>query len=149
VADTSAIVALLDADDAHHRSLRELYEAEPAVWVLPWAILPEVDYLVLRHLGAAVERTFLSDVASGAFSVHFGDAPDIARARDLNAKYASLELGLTDAIVMALAERLHAGTIATLDVRDFSAVELATQPRLVPRDLPRSGAQRAKPRLGT
>jgi hypothetical protein len=153
VADTGAIVALLDRDDAHHAELRELHNQSPGIWVLPWAILPEVDYLVLRHLGADVERTFLADIAAGAFNVHFGDAHDLSRAHDLNAQYASFELGLTDATVMAVAERLRAGTIATLDVRDFGAVTLATQPRLVPRDLPSRGApmgvSRAKPRLGT
>ena len=135
VADTGAIIALLDADDAHHAVLRDLYEDDPGVWLLPWAILPEVDYLALTHLGARVQRSFLTDVASGAFSVEFGDERDLARARELNAKYPKLELGLADGVVMAVAERLRASTIATLDVRDFGAVKLATAPRLVPRDL--------------
>ena len=43
VADTSAIVALIDADDQHHRVLRRLFEADRTEWLLPWAILPEVD----------------------------------------------------------------------------------------------------------
>lgn len=53
VADTSAIVALIDADDRHHALLRALFEADPAEWVVPWVILPEVDYLLSRHGGAA------------------------------------------------------------------------------------------------
>ena len=36
---------------------------------------------------------------------------------------------------MAVAERLEATAIATLDVRDFGAVKLKGEPKLYPRDL--------------
>ena len=39
VADTGAILALLDTDDRHHRHLRRLYDDGPDQWLLPWAIL--------------------------------------------------------------------------------------------------------------
>ena len=51
VADTGAVVALLDSGDRHHERLRELYLSDPDAWVLPGAILPEVDYLVATQLG--------------------------------------------------------------------------------------------------
>jgi predicted nucleic acid-binding protein len=35
VADTGAVVALIDADDRHHASLRGAFEADPDAWVLP------------------------------------------------------------------------------------------------------------------
>ncbi len=38
-------------------------------------------------------------------------------------------------VVMAVAERLEAQAIATLDLRDFASVELAGHPALWPRDL--------------
>jgi hypothetical protein len=37
---------------------------------------------------------------------------------------------------MAVAERLGAIAIATLDLRDFASVELEGRPQLWPRDLP-------------
>ena len=46
-----------------------------------------------------------------------------------------LSLGLVDGVVMAMAEKLQARAIATLDVRDFGAVELKGRPELWPRDL--------------
>ena len=46
-----------------------------------------------------------------------------------------MKLGLVDAVVMAIAERLGATAIATLDVRDFGAVKLRGEPKLYPRDL--------------
>ena len=134
VADTGAIVALLDRSDRHHRALRALYAEDPDAWLLPWAILPEVDYLVITQLGTRVHRLWLSDLAAGAFSVHWGSDADVSAAIALAAKYASLKLGLVDAVVMAAAERLKAD-IATLDLRDFGAVTLAHGPRLLPRDL--------------
>jgi len=60
VADTGAIIALIDADDRHHRQLRGLFEKDPDAWVLPWAILPEVDYLVGSFLGPHGEEAFLA-----------------------------------------------------------------------------------------
>ena len=50
-------------------------------------------------------------------------------------KHRALRLGLVDAVVMAVAERLKAEAIATLDVRDFGAVTLKGAPKLYPRDL--------------
>jgi predicted nucleic acid-binding protein len=135
IADTGAVVALIDADDRHHGQLRELFEADPSAWLLPWAILPEVDYLVLSHLGAQVEAAFLDDLAEGRYAVEWGQPEDLERANELSSRYASLGLGVTDAVVMAVAERLGAGQIATLDERDFGAVELACAPALIPRDL--------------
>lgn len=52
VADTGAIVALVDADDRHHAVLRRLLERDPDSWILPWAILPEIDNLLGAHVGA-------------------------------------------------------------------------------------------------
>jgi hypothetical protein len=134
VADTGAVVALVDAADAHHRALRRLFERDPAAWVLPWAILPEVDYLLGRHVSPRARRLFLDDLAAGAFPVEWGAQADLERAVALDRQYARLGLGLVDATVMAVAERIGAEAIATLDLRHFGAVALETKPRLLPRD---------------
>lgn len=134
VADTGAVLALIDADDQHHLAVRSLYRQDPGAWVLPWAILPEVDYLLLQHVGAAAEQAFVADLASGALAVEWGNEADLARARAIVTRHRALKLGLVDAIVMATAERLRAGAIATLDLRHFSAVTIAGAPRLLPRD---------------
>ena len=134
VADTGAVLALVDADDRHHSALLELYQHDPGAWLLPWAILPELDYLLRTHLGAGAARLFLRDVATGAFMVEWGAASDLTRARELDELYADLNLGLVDAVVMAVAERIGARAIATLDVRHFGAVKLKGMPSLWPRD---------------
>ena len=135
VADTGAVLALIDADERHHSVLRALFDRDPDAWVLPWAILAEVDYLLLGHLGAAVEAAFLADLADGRWAVAWGDERDLARAREIHRTHRALALGLVDGVVIATAERLGAAAIATLDLRHFGAVKIRGDPRLVPRDL--------------
>jgi predicted nucleic acid-binding protein len=135
VADTGAVVALIDADDRNHETLRLLFEGDPDQWVLPWAILPEVDYLVSTHVGRKAQEAFLADLAASVFRVEWGREADTGRARDIDRRYRTLRLGLVDSVVMAIAERLGADAIATLDLRHFAAVRLKGNPRLLPRDL--------------
>ena len=134
VADTGAVVALVDADDRHHAAFLRLFEADPDAWVLPWAIFPEVDYLLDRHVGPEAARAFLADVAGGAFTVEWGAPEDLTRAHELGVQYAALRLGLVDGVIAAVAECLRAASIATLDLRDFGALRLRGSPRLLPRD---------------
>ena len=135
LADTGAIIALIDADDRNHDRLLAAYEADPDAWVLPWAILPEVDYLLSRHVDAKAAMAFVRDVAEGRYAIEWGDPVDLIRARELLERYRALDFGLVDAVVMAQAERLDVESIATLDVRHFGAVKLRSAPALWPRDL--------------
>ncbi len=134
VVDTGAVLALLDRSDEHHAALVELYDRTGDLWLLPWAVLPEVDYLVTRHGGPEPAAALREDLAAGAWAVEWGDDDDLAGAHRILTRYADLELGLVDAVVMAMAERLGADAIATLDLRHFGAVELEGSPRLLPRD---------------
>lgn len=134
VADTGALVALIDADDRYHGYMRDLYERDPDRWVVPWAVLPEVDYLVSSHVGDEAARAFMADVAEGIYAIDWGLPADLARAYDLNQRYRALGLGLVDAVVIAIAERRHSKVIATLDLRHFGAVEIRGRPKLLPRD---------------
>src|SRR2546421_7258331 len=83
VADTGAIIALVDADDRHHGLLRGAYERDPDAWVLPWAILPEVDYLLAEHVGSRAEDAFRADLAAGAYAVEWGNETGLIRAHAL------------------------------------------------------------------
>lgn len=135
VADTGAIIALIDGDDRHHAAMAALFEDDPGAWVLPWAILPEVDYLLSTHVSEPAAAAFRDDLANGAFVVEWGTDNDLVRAQALCAQYQALRLGLVDAVVAAVAERLGAAAIATVDLRDFGALRIAGAPKLYPRDL--------------
>jgi hypothetical protein len=136
VADTGAVIALIDSDDRHHASLRALFESNPDDWILPWAVLPEVDYLLSAHVGSRAEEAFLADLASGALPVEWGDQADLTDAHRICRRHKALRLGLVDAVVIAIAERIRPDAIATLDVRHFSAIPIRGNPKLFPRDLP-------------
>jgi predicted nucleic acid-binding protein len=135
VADTGAVMALIDADDKHHRALSNLFRQDPTAWILPWAVLPEVDYLLATQVGSRAQDAFLADLAGGDWTVEWGQEADLVRAHEIDAHYRSLRVGLVDAAVIAVAERLRAPAIATLDLRHFSAVAIRGRPRLIPRDL--------------
>jgi predicted nucleic acid-binding protein len=135
LADTGAIVALVDVDDRHHQVLRALFRRSPYEWLLPWAILPEVDYLLGEHVGERSRERFGADLATGAWAVEWGDPVDLVRAEAIARRHRGLRLGLVDTVVMAMAERRAADAIATLDLRHFAAVTLKGRPQLLPRDL--------------
>jgi uncharacterized protein len=135
LADTGAVIALIDKDDRNHQPLHELFVSDPVRWVLPWAILPEVDYLLAEHIGREVEEMFVRDLGAGSWQVEWGTRADLQRANELLRQYAELEIGLVDAVVIAIAERLRVEAIATLDLHAFAEVEIIGSPRLIPRDL--------------
>ncbi len=135
VADTSALLGLLDRGSRSHGALAEAFRACRDQWVLPWAILPELDYMIPRTVGPAVHRAFHADLEEGCFAVEWGGWSDVRRALELDRAHRSLSFGLVDGVVMAVAERLEAQAIATLDLRDFGAVKLKGQPAIWPRDL--------------
>ena len=88
-----------------------------------------------RTIGTTAVLALRADLADGRFSVEWGEPGDLRRAVELDRAYPSLSLGLVDGVVMAVAERLDARAIVTLDVRDFGAVRLRRSPELWPRDL--------------
>jgi uncharacterized protein len=132
VADTSALIALMHAADRHHAVIRTLFESTGSQWVLPWAILPEVDYILATRAGRHVQRLWLDDLAEGDFVVGWGTDLDLTRARQIDQQFADLGLGLVDACVLAYAERQHASAIVTLDRRHFGPVTLQAPVPLLP-----------------
>jgi predicted nucleic acid-binding protein len=135
VADTGAVIALIDRHERNHRTLKELYERTAHEWVLPWAILPEIDYLLATHVSAKAQDAFLEDLAEGGFSVAWGEDRDAAEAYRLLRAHRATRMGLVDAIVIVTAIRLKARAIATLDLRHFGTIAIPTAPALFPRDL--------------
>ena len=128
VLDTGPTLALLNANDDHHARCVELVVDIGESLVVPAATLVEVDYWVRSRLTVTVWRTFVEDLAAGAYRLEPATEPDVVRAAELQEHYADLGLGFVDASVIALCERLGEPKVATLDRRDFSVV--------VPRHVP-------------
>jgi len=90
--------------------------------VVPTCVLVEIDYWAHKLLGQECWDVFVEDIASGAYRLEPLTVEDLVRASELERQYAKLELGLVDASVIALCERLGETKVATLDRRDFSVV---------------------------
>jgi predicted nucleic acid-binding protein len=122
VADSGAIYALYDAADRHHRQVVAALKKHSGPVVVPAPVLGELDYLLRHFLGVDAELSFLDDVRSGAYTIESTQAADIARCRELIETYRDLNLGLADASVVAIAERLGVRRVLTVDQRHFRAV---------------------------
>ena len=89
--------------------------------VIPALVIAEATYFVNGRLGAEAERRFLAGLSS--FDVEAPTEEDLNRMAELVEQYADFPLGGTDASIVAVAERIDAGTVVTLDRRHFSAVK--------------------------
>jgi hypothetical protein len=122
VLDTGPILALLDAGDPAHAASVAMIEEVREDLVVPTSVLVEIDYWTHKLLGQESWEVFVEDVASGVYRLEQLTVDDLVRASELERQYAELDLGLVDASVIALCERLGETKVATLDRRDFSVV---------------------------
>ena len=123
--DTGVIYAVADRADADHDKCEQLLATHPGPLLVPTTVIVEAAWLIESRLGPAAEIAFLRSVIAGDLTrLDLTDA-DWDRAADLVQTYADLGLGLVDASLVALAERLSITTLATLNSRDFHVVRPA------------------------
>lgn len=125
ILDTGPLLAAIDAADPDHGACAALLQDVTEDLVVPALVLAELDYWCGRRLGPGAWLTFLDDVIAGAFRVECPTTADLERCRGLQDQYADLGLGVVDASVIALAERIDERRIATLDHRHFGVVRPA------------------------
>lgn len=125
ICDTGPLLAALDASDPDHEPCAHLLLECEEDLVVPALVLAELDYWCARRLPGQAWLVFLDDVLAGVYRVEPPSTVDLARCRVLQARYDDLTLGVVDASVIALAERLGESRIATLDQRHFRAVRPA------------------------
>jgi predicted nucleic acid-binding protein len=121
VVDAGPLYATADSDDADHEQCRETLSRADLRLVIPALAVAEATYFIGGRLGARAEAAFLRGL--GGFDVEGPTADDFDRMAELVETYADFPLGGTDASVIALAERIGAGTVITLDRRHFAAVK--------------------------
>ncbi len=78
------------------------------------------------HLVAQAEATADKEILSFDRSLDkIETVTDLRRCHRLQSTYADLQIGIVDASILALVERLEEDKVATLDHRHFAAVQLA------------------------
>jgi hypothetical protein len=120
VVDAGPLYATADSDDEDHDRCRAILSRADLRLVIPALIVAEATYFVGRRLGAQAEAAFLRGI--GGLDVEGPTAEDFVRMAELVETYADFPLGGTDASVIALAERIGAEIVITLDRRHFGTV---------------------------
>jgi predicted nucleic acid-binding protein len=95
--------------------------------IVPGLVLAEVDYH-LRRQRRAMHR-LLRDLEAGAYRYEPPTVADLGRARELDEKFRKVDLGLVDASIAALAERIGVVRLLTID-SDMVAVRFGPHYRL-------------------
>ena len=120
--DTGVLLAAGNIkDQAHPACVRLLRQAEGPLLV-PSPVLAVIGYLLQSRVGPQAEVTFLKSFGDDGFHIVELEEQDIRRMAELVQSYLDLPLGIVDAAVIAIAERLQLTEIATLDHRHFAVV---------------------------
>lgn len=122
IVDSGVLIAAADVDDRHHIACSRLFEERGDEFVVPAGVVVEVCWMLGRHVSVELEAEFLASIAEGELLVEGLVAFDYGRSAELVTAYSDLPLGAVDAMVVAVAERLGAATVATIDRRHFSVV---------------------------
>jgi uncharacterized protein len=121
VLDTSVVLALMDGHDDDHERVREWMEGVPDELCTTPLVLAELDHMVPRKGGSAAARALREDFRDGAYTVEWWHSA-LRETIEAASLYESIDLGLADASLIALAAHLDTTRIATLDERHFRAV---------------------------
>jgi predicted nucleic acid-binding protein len=99
---------------------RELRAASAVI--VPALVLAEVDYFLRKERRAM--RKLVAEILDPQtrYELEPVEPLDLVRALEIDARFASLRLGLVDGMVGAVAERRGVYRILTIDRRDFGAI---------------------------
>ncbi|MEC4016433.1 PIN domain-containing protein [Streptomyces sp. H27-D2] len=140
IADTSALLAVFNRNDAEHTACRKARAAIGHLVISPM-VLAELDCLVTSRVSAEAALTVLDHIMEKVALRRYEVpevSPHLASARALMARHQDLEIGLTDAMNAALAAEFRTDAVFTLDRRHFRTIRPLTGHggfRLLPDDL--------------
>ena len=132
IIDTGVLYASYDHKDPWHERTIPLFHAEEGSLIVPAPVIPEVDYLVGKFLGASARMDFCRGLAGGQYFVVDLPLESYRRVEELNRQFADLSLGFVDAAVLAISEFLGLSRIATVDRRHFTPLAAAFALELLP-----------------
>lgn len=129
IVDSGPLYALFDRDDALHPRVCAWLAGNRRPCITKGAVLTEVTDLLGRWCGVAHQLLFLDFVRQPGWRIE-PVAPELSRIRALMDRYRDLPADFTDASLVALAERLRCGEVATTDRRDFAVYRPTHRERL-------------------
>ncbi len=121
--DTGMIYALADRSDAWHLRARRFVENYKGTLIIPSTVIPEACYLLQTHLSPQAEIAFVRSIVTGALRLEQVTEEDMGRAVEVMNTYQDMLIGLVDASVVAVAERLKLSSLMTTDRRHFSVIK--------------------------
>lgn len=124
VLDTSVVVALAIADEPDHEKVRDWILTQDDDLLTTPLVLAEIDHVLGRRAGSAVSRQVWADFERGAYEVRWWPQA-LERSLGILRREARLGVGIVDASLVALAERLETTRVATLDHRHFRRLSIA------------------------
>ncbi|HLN16779.1 MAG TPA: PIN domain-containing protein [Acidimicrobiales bacterium] len=123
------IFGATDANDPRHRECTEILDSLTSTRLgVTVPVIVESSWLIECRLGQTAQATFLRSLTDGEIERFEMVDADWTSVVELIEGYADLGLGVVDASVVAIAERLGVTQIATLDRRHFSVVRPAHLP---------------------
>lgn len=123
IVDTGIIYAFADRKDKWHVPSVDFVKRFNGRLIVPSTIIPEVCYLLNTYLGQFAEGAFVHALVKREFVIEFVTHDDLARCLEILSDYADANIGLVDASVVAVAERLKITRILTTDRRHFSIIK--------------------------
>jgi predicted nucleic acid-binding protein len=122
VLDTSAVIAVLNRSDRAHVATVQALATERAAIHVPQSVVTESALRISATRSADRVATLIRGITSSTWRTECLSDEDLERTAEILTTYADSRIDLVDASVVAVAERLRATRIYTLDRRDFGIV---------------------------
>lgn len=131
IVDTGPLVAIADKDDGNYQACLDLLATSAGPLITNELVVAEAGYLLTREIGPHAEIALIEMIRDTTLTVEPLTTTDWDRVAELLDRYQSLPLGVTDASIIAIAERFGSIHIATLDRRHFRIIRPAHCPAFI------------------
>jgi uncharacterized protein len=123
--DTNVWIAAHDEHDPDHGTCAAVLRQHANELASPVTVVTETAWFLEDRHGPSAESSFLRLITTGVLDPIDLTATDWERCVEMIDTYLDLGLGVVDASIVAVAERLGLTTIATMNTRDFRVVRPA------------------------
>lgn len=123
IVDTGILYALADRKDKWHLRATAFVSGFAGRLLVPATVLPEACYLLNAYLGQGAELAFIRAILDRELAIEQVTIADLTRAVEVMKNYADSNIGMVDASLVAVAERLKLTKILTADRRHFAMIK--------------------------